>query len=146
MRIHVRTPTMLLATMSAVLALSTGVAAAKPHTLPVLITIQRSIRHGLDWQVLGRDGKVLGSATEVSNSQGTVWTFNFRLRHGSIRMTWDFARVHGVNVLRRAQITGGSDQFAGAAGYASVGALGPGGRLSPNLSGAQLIQVVFHLE
>jgi hypothetical protein len=136
---------MLAATLSATLGLSTGVAMAKARTLPVLITIQGRIRNGLDWEVLGRNGTVLGSATDVCNRQGTVCVLAFRLPHGSIRMTWDFAQTHRESVLRATQITGGSGQYAGARGYASVDALGPGGTLSRTLSGAQFIQVVFHL-
>lgn len=137
--------TKLALTLSAALALSTGIALAHPRTLGVLISVQGPIKHGLKWQVLGSGGKELGSATEHCNKNETLCRFTFKLPHGSIRMAWYFAHRGRTSTLTRAQITGGTGQYAGATGHASVTALGPGGTVTRTLSGAQYIQVVFHL-
>lgn len=137
--------TALVAVVAAALALLTGVAMARARTLAVLITIQRPIRDGVDWQVLGPNGKVLGGASEACNKKDTVCRFDFKLPHGSLRTTWYFTRRRRTSVRTGAEVTGGSGQYAGATGHASVDAVGPGGTVSPILSGAQFIQVVFHL-
>lgn len=126
-------------------AFPTAAALASGRRLAVLLTIQQPIRGGLDWQVLGSGGKVLGSASEVCNTRKAVCRFHFKLPHGTLRMTWRFVERHHTFELTAAPITGGSGRYAGARGYASVGAVGPGGTLSRNLTGAQYIQVVFHL-
>jgi hypothetical protein len=125
------------------LAASAGTAAAKTQTVAVLITISRTADHHVDWDVMGNQGKPLGSATEMANRSGSVWSWNFKLAHGTIRTTWYFSRNGKSASLSRAPITGGSGRYAGASG--SVSASGVlDGRLTKNLDQSS-IQVVFHI-
>lgn len=135
------------AVMAAIVALAAGpaIASARPRTVRTLITIQQTIRHGLEWDVLDNDYGHLGRATEVSNSAGTTWKFRFILARGSIRTTWHFTK-HGRSLsLSRAPIVGGSGIYKRATGYATVRGVTPAGRLTRSLTGAQYILVVFHL-
>jgi hypothetical protein len=135
----------LLAVALVALVSSAEPAVADTHTFAVLITISKTANHHVDWDVMGRDGKPLGSAAETANRSGLVWHWDFKFSRGTIRATWSFSRHGGTLSVFSAPITGGSGRYAGASGSTSAYGV-TGSRLTKNLDASPFIDVVFHIK
>jgi hypothetical protein len=112
--------------------------------LIVLISIRKTIPHGLLWSVLGTHYQTLGTATETTSRRGTVWKFKFALASGTLRTDWYFTGGAGRRLVG-SFVAGVSGTFTGLGGSATVHGVTQSGALTRRLEGVPYLEVGFHL-